>query len=60
MNGFPSNKNNQHKLLQMSRMAGEADIAVLLETGINKECRVEEIHDKMRVTKVNKIPETER
>ena len=60
VNGFPSSKNNRHKLKVMNKIAEKVDIAVLLETGINKECRVEEIHDELRVTKVNKMPEVDR
>ena len=44
----------------MNRMAEEVDIDVLLETGINKECRVEAIHDKIKLAKVNKMIEVEK
>ena len=35
-NGFPSSKNNRHKVEKYKEALEEKDIAVILETGINK------------------------
>ena len=35
-NGFPSNKNNIHKIKRMKEILEEQDALVILETGINK------------------------
>ena len=40
-------------------MAEQVDAAILLETGINNECKIREIEDELKVTKLNFMPEVD-
>ena len=45
VNGFPSNKANRHKLLELNKLIEDNDIMMILETGINKNNKIKLISD---------------
>ena len=58
--GFPSSKDNIHKLKGFKQLLEGKDGAVILETGINKDRRMMIPDDNLEICKENKMPEVEK
>ena len=60
INGFPSSKDNTHKLKGIKELLEDKDGAIILETGINKD-RTMLIPDAgIEICKENKMPHTDK
>ena len=59
-NGFPSNRYHGIKMYYLNLLIKENDVAIILETGINKNCRIKELTEDHDVTKINAMKETEK
>ena len=57
--GFTSNRHNQHKLEFYNRELEKVDIAVLQETGCNKNTKMWTAHDDFMIARENKMEEVE-
>jgi len=59
-NGFPSGSNHGLKLVLLNELIKDKDIAVILETGINKNRKIREVTEDHNVTKINFMKDIER
>ena len=53
INGYPSNKANKYKLLELNRLAVMNDVTIMLETGVNKNCNPKRISDDHQLARIN-------
>ena len=54
-NGFPSNRNNWHKLKAMEKLLENQDAAILIETGVNTNSKILIPNTNMEIGKENKM-----
>ena len=59
-NGFPSNKNNVHKIKRMKELLEDQDAAVILETGVNKQTQLLEPREELNIGRLNVMKEIEK
>ena len=54
--GFPNDGHNRHKLKETRKILNQADIAVILETGTNKDKELMIPSERHRIATENKMP----
>ena len=59
-NGFPSNKNNRHKIKEYNRLLEDKQMAIIIETGMNEHVNPMVCNDKMEITRKENMMNTER
>ena len=58
-NGFPSNRMHSLKMYYLNKIIKERDIAVILETGINKNGKMKDVTEDHDITKINYMKDIE-